>query len=90
MEAMVLNNHSYIKKSTIPELATELMRRKEYIRSQTIKMKINEPPKKLLPLKNYILPETVYRNNNFYVSVVCKVYFGGEFSTTHPFAWLPV
>ena len=50
-------------------------------------MKLNEPANKLLPLKNYIFPETVYRTDNYYISVVCRVYFGGKYSIDHPFNW---
>lgn len=49
-------------------------------------MKINDPPKKLMPLKNYILPETVFRNDNFYITVVCRVYFGAKFDPFGPYA----
>jgi hypothetical protein len=52
-------------------------------------MKINDPPKKLLGLKNYILPETVYRNDNFYISVVCRVYFGSKFNPFGEYSWSP-
>jgi hypothetical protein len=89
MEALVSNNYGYIRKTAVDELAGELICRKEQVKSQNIKLKINEPGKKLLPLKNYFMPETVYRNDNFYVSVVCKVYFGGEFSINRPYHWQP-
>ena len=57
------------------------------MRSLNVKMKANEPSRKLLTLKNYILPETVYRTDHFYISVVCRAYFGGQYSMDHPFDW---
>jgi hypothetical protein len=87
IEGLVLNNNNYFKNVTIPELAEELTRRRDALKMQGLKMKVNEPSKKLVALKNYLLPETVYRNDNFYISVVCRVYFGGEFDSTRPYRW---
>ena len=64
----------------MPELFEEFTKRRDYHKKLGLKMKINEPTKKLLPLKNYIMPERTYRNDNFYISLVAKVYWGGQLS----------
>ena len=46
-------------------------------------MRLSDPTRKLLPLNNYILPETVFRKENFYVSVACRAYFGSSVRTTY-------
>lgn len=64
----------------MPELFEELTKRRDYHKKLGLKMKINEPTKKLLPFKNYIMPERIYRNENFYISLIAKVYMGGQLS----------
>ena len=46
-------------------------------------MRLNEPVRKLLPLNNYFLPETVFRKEHFYVSTVCRAYFGSSLRTDY-------
>lgn len=79
LESMALRNSEYIKNTCAPPLAQELLKTKEQLWNMGLKAKVNEPQRKLLPLKNYLFKETVYRVDNFYISVVCRVYFGGVF-----------
>ena len=76
---MILNNTQYIKNTCAPPLAEQLLKKRDQLRSMGLKIKISQPERKLLPLKNYIFKETVYRSDHYYVSVVGKVYFGGIF-----------
>ncbi len=51
------------------------------------RLKINEPHGKLTLFKNYLLPETVFRTPQFYISVACRVYFGARMSSTSAYGW---
>lgn len=87
IEALIFNKSDYINKVSTPELSKEISERKSTLWKRGFKMKINSPSEKLFKFKNYFLPERVYRNDNFYISVACRVYFGGENKSVLPSLW---
>jgi neutral trehalase len=60
-EALVQNNVKYLKQTVIPELEEELVAIKAHYKTLGCRLKFNEPHKKLLTLKNYIVPETIFK-----------------------------
>lgn len=88
-EALVQNNHKYLKEAMVPDLQAELAAIKASYKSLGCRLKLNDPRKKLITTKNLILPDSVFRTQNYYVSVACKVYFGGQLDHKFPRLWPP-
>ena len=55
-EVLVGQNLQYLKISTIPELEAELMTAKQLYRDLGYRIKLTQPPNKLQPYRNYIMP----------------------------------